>query len=218
MSLRMPVLGEHMREPQAISLGVNLKLPGVNVEKYGIPGVINDHRQTLRPTPVFGFDFSSTSNSANLTTSSLLSVLSSAETSTSLSIPSSAAIECLDLLEGSASYKSKLNTISTVVDAALSGKALADDIRIAIESGQSKKEAIACQTIKAITKGILGDSFTGAITAGIPIYLAAARIDPRIQLTLPFVLPLIPLAYKGADTSALLLGRVAESACRASFH
>lgn len=215
MGLRLPELGEHLRPAPRWGLGVNHELPRPGT--FGVPGVAEMPRKPLGPTPVFGFDLTRSGAATSDVASPILDILSSVS-SPGFSPPPGAGFALLELVEGGVGVKAKLDTIATVVDAVLNGKELAGEIAKAEAAGQSPKEAIACETIKALTRGILGSTFEGAISAGVPIYLAAAKLDRRIYASLPVVLPLLPFAYKGAEGTASLMGVVAGKVCRTVIH
>lgn len=215
MSLRLPALGEHLRPSPTWGLGLNLELPRAGT--FGVAGIAEMPPKSSGPTPIFGFDLiRSTAPQSDVLRPIVAEALSSASTSR-LTPPSGAGIALLELAKDGVGIKAKLDIIATVVDAVLSGKELASDIAKAEAAGQSRQEAVACETIKALTKGILGSTFEGAISAGIPVYLAAARLDPRIFATLPVVLPLLPYAYKGAEGTATFIGSIAGKACHISI-
>lgn len=107
--------------------------------------------------------------------------------------------------------------IGTVASAAIAGHRLAANITRAENEGQTPAEAIGCQTARTITQELTGKLSKGAIVAGIPTYLSAAVASPPLAATLPVVLPLIPIAYQGAEQLAQAVGNLTEEACHNAF-
>lgn len=107
--------------------------------------------------------------------------------------------------------------IGTVASAAIAGHKLAENITRAENAGQTPAEAIGCQTARTVTQELTGKLSKGAIVAGIPTYLTAAVASPGLAATLPVVLPLIPIAYQGAEQLAEAVGNLTEEACHNAF-
>ncbi len=108
-------------------------------------------------------------------------------------------------------------TVGTFVSAAIAGHKLADNVTKAENEGQTKAEAWGCQTARTITQEVTGKVVKGAIVGGIPTYLLAASTPSPLTLTVPFVLPLIPTAYQGAEMLAHAVGNATEDACHSAF-
>lgn len=107
--------------------------------------------------------------------------------------------------------------IGMLFSAATAGKKLKNRIQDSLDQGISPAEAYTCQTAKTITEELSGKLIKGAIVGGIPTYLAAAVASPPIAATLPIVLPLIPIAYQGADATSKVTGNTTEQACHSAF-
>lgn len=112
---------------------------------------------------------------------------------------------------------SAVKTVGVAVNAALTGKKLAENIQDALDAGQSAEEAYLCQTAKTITEELSGKIFKGAVVGGIPAYLAAAVASPPLAATVPIVVTLIPPAYQGAQTAAKVVGKTTETICHQGF-
>jgi hypothetical protein len=133
----------------------------------------------------------------------------------------------LGLLKGTAAafFKSEevaipvaLKNLGLVASAAHAGKNLSNNIQVALEQGQPPTEAYACQTAKILAEELTGKALKGLVVGGIPPYLTAAAASPPLALSVPVVLPMIPSAYQGAQTAAIIAGNAAEIACHQGFH
>jgi hypothetical protein len=107
--------------------------------------------------------------------------------------------------------------IGVAVSAGIAANKLAHNIQTALDGGQSPAEAYICQTSKTITEELSGKVLKGAIVGGIPPYFAAAASSPPLAATIPVIVPLIPQAYQGAQTTSKIVGEATEAICHHGF-
>lgn len=112
---------------------------------------------------------------------------------------------------------SEVKTIGTVYSAAKTADKLVKKIDLALEKGESKQEAVVCQTASTISQEIASKSLQGVVLGGLGSYVAEATVFPPLMLAAPFVANNLIPAYQGATLVGAAAGQVAETLCHASF-
>ncbi len=114
-------------------------------------------------------------------------------------------------------WSSSVGYAGLVYSSAKTGKTISDTITANQEAGQSDTEAYVCGVLKVMSKEVPEKVVKGLIVGGVPAYLVASVGSPPLAATLPVVLPLIPMAYKGAEVMAQKLSSYADDVCHAQF-
>lgn len=108
-------------------------------------------------------------------------------------------------------------SLGVLVSAATAGKKLSERIQDSLDSGVSKTEAYTCESARTLSEELTGKLIKNGIVGGIPPYLTMAAANPALAITVPFVLPLLPEAYKGAQTFSEVVGHVTHQTCHQAF-
>lgn len=104
-----------------------------------------------------------------------------------------------------------------VASAVTAGKKLSDRIQDSLDHGTPVAEAYACETARTLSEELSGKLIKGTIVGGIQPYLAAAVANPALAVSVPFVLPIVPEAYKGAQIASEVIGNSANKLCHDVF-
>ncbi len=122
-----------------------------------------------------------------------------------------------DTLKSFIQLPPSVEILDIVTDAGAIGKKLNENIDKAKQNGKSDAEAYVCETTKILTTELSGQAMKGAITGGIPPYVASVVTNPELLPTVPTVTKLLPKAYQGADTTAKVIGNSVGIACYGGF-